>query len=304
MSYYIAFEAGSRAGLSTELFFRAWRKQNHWKDCDGDVLVLADSSPAYYQLSPSSKSICRVAEYDGIKMATALDEFIIFPADELTRQCNERIRYVAGRSKWSAVHPLWYDKTHVNNVLYEAVDGSGCNIRVPLTFGLSDVCVKPVKASAGSKGIELKSDVCVSQAISIKHEYVIDVLRSENEIKLFPREVQLRCGYDKMIMLMEPDCQLSHEVRGFIEAAGSFSLFAPGLFHLQIAEDENGDLFYIESSRRISGTSIVNLCNGFNPFCFMNGVEAHVPVSKFEYCRWYRYEDFILDIENQIKSIV
>ena len=304
MSNYIAFEAGSRAGLSTELFFRAWRKQNHWKDGEGDVLVLADSASSYYQVPTCSKSICRVAERDGIKMATRLDGFIIFPADELTRQCNERVRYAAGRSRWSAVHPLWYDKTHVNNVLYEAIYGTWCVIRVPLTFGLSDVCVKPVKASAGSRGIELKSDVCVSQAIAIKHEYVIDVLRSENEIKLFPREVQLRCGYDKMIMLMEPDCQLSQEVRSFIEAAGSFSLFAPGIFHLQIAEDENGDLFYIESSRRISGTSIVNLYNGFNPFCFMNGVDAQYPISKFEYGRWYRYEDFILDIENQIKSIV
>ena len=39
---YIVFEAGSRAGLSAEVFFRAWRKQNGWEDGKGDVLYLAD----------------------------------------------------------------------------------------------------------------------------------------------------------------------------------------------------------------------------------------------------------------------
>lgn len=104
---------------------------------------------------------------------------------------------------------------------------------------------------------------------------------------------------------MPPTSRIANEVRKFVECVSSqVELFSPGVFHLQIAEDTNGDLFYIEASRRISGTSIVNLANGFNPFCFMNGVKADTFVHRFDDGEWFRYEDFVLDIENEIRSIV
>ena len=200
---------------------------------------------------------------------------------------------------------MWYDKAHVNNVLAELVSIDQCKIRIPLTFGLTDAFIKPNKASAGSKGLELKGDVCVSQIIDIRREFVADVFYDGKYVNVFPREVKLRSGYDKMIRLLPPSSRISREIRKFVECVSSqVELFSPGIFHIQLAEDTNGDLFYIEASRRISGTSLVNLANGFNPFCFMNRVKTDVIVTRFDDCKWFRYDDFVLDIENEIRCIV
>lgn len=145
----------------------------------------------------------------------------------------------------------------------------------------------------------------MSQIIDIRREFVADVFYDGNYINVFPREVRLRSGYDKMIRLLPPSSRISREVRKFVECVSSqVELFAPGIFHIQLVEDTNGDLFYIEASRRISGTSLVNLANGFNPFCFMNRVKTDVIVTRFEDGKWFRYEDFVLDIENEIRCIV
>lgn len=223
----------------------------------------------------------------------------------MTRQLNPVVRNAVQDDDYARVSPLWYDKAHVNNVLAELVSIDQCKIRIPLTFGLTDAFIKPNKASAGSKGLELKGDVCVSQIIDIRREFVADVLYDGNYVNVFPREVKLRSGYDKMIRLLPPLSRISREVRKFVECVSSqVELFAPGIFHIQLAEDTNGDLFYIEASRRISGTSLVNLANGFNPFCFMNRVKTDVIVTRFEDGKWFRYEDFVLDIENEIRCIV
>lgn len=302
---YIVFEAGSRAGLSAELFFRAWRKQNAWEDGEGDVLYLADADPVYRCIPTLSENIARISEQDAVNLLQCDKDIIVFPADELTRQLNSDVRNAVQDDDYSRVSTLWYDKAHVNNVLAELVSMDQCKIRIPLTFGLTDAFIKPNKASAGSKGLELKGDVCVSQVIDIRREFVADVLYNGNYVNVFPREVKLRSGYDKMIKLLPPTSRIAREVRNFVECVSSqIELFAPGIFHIQLAEDTNGDLFYIEASRRISGTSIVNLANGFNPFCFMNRVKTDVFVTRFEDGKWFRYEDFVLDIENEIRCIV
>lgn len=302
---YIVFEAGSRAGLSAEIFFRAWRKQNGWDDGHGDVLYLADADPVYRCVPTQSENIVRISEQDAVNLLQCDKDIVVFPADELTRQLNTAVRNVVQDDDYSRVSPLWYDKAHVNNILAELVSIDQCKIRIPLTFGLTDAFIKPNKASAGSKGLELKGDVCVSQIIDIRREFVADVLYDGNYVNVFPREVKLRSGYDKMIRLLPPLSRISREVRKFVECVSSqVELFAPGIFHIQLAEDTNGDLFYIESSRRISGTSLVNLANGFNPFCFMNRVKTDVIVTRFEDGKWFRYEDFVLDIENEIRCIV
>lgn len=302
---YIVFEAGSRAGLSAEIFFRAWRKQNGWDEGQGDVLYLADTDPGYLCVPTQSENIVRISEQDAVNLIQSGEDLVVFPADELTRQLNIVVRNAVQDNDYSRVAPLWYDKAHVNNVLAELVNLNKCQIRIPLTFGLTDAFIKPNKASAGSKGLELKGDVCVSQIIDIRREFVADVLYDGNYVNVFPREVKLRSGYDKMIRLLPPLSRISREVRKFVECVSSqVELFAPGIFHIQLAEDTNGDLFYIEASRRISGTSLVNLANGFNPFCFMNRVKTDVIVTRFEDGKWFRYEDFVLDIENEIRCIV
>ena len=302
---YIVFEAGSRAGLSAEIFFRAWRKQNGWDDGNGDVLYLADSDQTYCSVPSESDNIIRISEQEAVNLIQSGEDVVVFPGDELTRQLNPVVRNAVQDDDYARVSPLWYDKAHVNNVLAELVSIDQCKIRIPLTFGLTDAFIKPNKASAGSKGLELKVDVCVSQIIDIRREFVADVFYDGNYVNVFPREVKLRSGYDKMIRLLPPLSRISREVRKFVECVSSqVELFAPGIFHIQLAEDTNGDLFYIESSRRISGTSLVNLANGFNPFCFMNRVKTDVIVTRFEDGKWFRYEDFVLDIENEIRCIV
>lgn len=302
---YIVFEAGSRAGLSAEIFFRAWQKQNGWENGNGDVLYLADSDPTYCSVPSQSENIIRISEQEAVNLIQSGEDVVAFPGDELTRQLNPVVRNAVQDDDYARVSPLWYDKAHVNNVLAELVSIDQCKIRIPLTFGLTDAFIKPNKASAGSKGLELKGDVCVSQIIDIRMEFVADVLYDGNYVNVFPREVKLRSGYDKMIRLLPPLSRISREVRKFVECVSSqVELFAPGIFHIQLAEDTNGDLFYIEASRRISGTSLVNLANGFNPFCFMNRVKTDVIVTRFEDGKWFRYEDFVLDIENEIRCIV
>ena len=302
---YIVFEAGSRAGLSAEIFFRAWQKQNGWENGNGDVLYLADSDQTYCSVPSQSENIIRISEQEAVNLIQSGEDVVVFPGDELTRQLNPVVRNAVQDDDYARVSPLWYDKAHVNNVLAELVSIDQCKIRIPLTFGLTDAFIKPNKASAGSKGLELKGDVCVSQIIDIRREFVADVLYDGNYVNVFPREVKLRSGYDKMIRLLPPLSRISREVRMFVECVSSqVELFAPGIFHIQLAEDTNGDLFYIEASRRISGTSLVNLANGFNPFCFMNRVKTDVIVTRFEDGKWFRYEDFVLDIENEIRCIV
>lgn len=304
---YVAFEAGSRAGLSTEIFFRAWRCQLGLSanECGEDILILVDSDKDTCNISGQSTNVVRVSEMYASALIERDENVVVFPADELTRQLNDAVREKASHNRFSFVDPLWYDKAHVNNVLSELVNAEECNVLIPLTFGLSDeVIIKPCKASAGSKGIESFKDVCVSQKIDIAREYVVDVLRSDTEIDVYPREVRLRAGYDKLIKLLDPNGKFADEVRKFIELVSEkFPLFAPGIFHIQLAEDVDGTLYYIESSRRISGTSLVNLVNGFNPFCFMNGSKGKVVSHKFEYGKWYRYEDFVLEVESLIKKM-
>lgn len=305
MKKYLVFEAGSRAGLSAELFFRAWMKQNGWKDGEGDVLYLADSDPMYQMVPSCCSNIIRLSEQKALDLLMSEKDIAVFPADELTRQCNYDVMNKVRDDEYSKVSELWYDKAHMNNVLSELVSLDKCNIRIPLTFGLTDAFIKPNNASAGSKGIELKKGMCVSQAIDIKREYVVDVLCTDVCIEAYPREVKLRAGYDKYIRLLSPSSQISVEVWKFVECVSEkVGLFAPGIFHIQLAEDTNGDLFYIEASRRISGTSLVNLASGFNPFCFMNKVESDRLVRWFEYGKWFRYEDFVLEVENEIRSII
>lgn len=302
---YIVFEAGSRAGLSAEIFFRAWQKQNGRENGNGDVLYLADSDPTYCSVPSQSENIIRISEQEAVNLIQSGEDVVVFPGDELTRQLNPVVRNAVQDDDYARVSPLWYDKAHVNNILAELVSLDQCKIRIPLTFGLTDAFIKPNKASAGSKGLELKGDVCVSQIIDIRREFVADVLYDGNYVNVYPREVKLRSGYDKMIRLLPPLSRISKEVRKFVECVSSqVELFAPGIFHIQLAEDTNGDLFYIEASRRISGTSLVNLANGFNPFCFMNRVKTDVFVTRFEDGKWFRYEDFVLDIENEIRCIV
>lgn len=295
---YLVFESGSRAGFSAEMFFRAWQKRHHRTDVK---LIMADSDWAMLEL-PNAKGIlrkhCQPAEArvgeKGVR---------VFPGDELTRQRNEWIQKAIENDIFAKVEDWYYDKSKVNRMLHKITDGKTF-IKIPKTFELNEVCIKPNTLSAGSKNIQFEGNVCIEELIDIKTEYVADVLEINGEFCPFVREVTLRSGYDKLIKLLPPNHILTHSVRQFLEVVSEntedrLSLFK-GIFHLQIAEDDKGQYYFIEASKRISGTSIVNIFNGFNPFDLIEGTEFTTYPNPFDYWKWYRYEDFILELSKII----
>lgn len=297
---YIVFEAGSRAGFSAEMFFRAWLQNN---SNDNVSLVLADSDPTFTAV-PSDYPILR-------KYATQAEAMVgkrdvrVFPGDELTRQRNGVVRAASSTDLCSKVHEWYYDKSSVNCFLQEQI-GDDIFIKIPKTFHINDVCIKPNSLSAGSKEIMFVNNACVSERIKIAKEYVVDVLEPKHkEYRLFAREVKLRNGYDKYVRLLPDTHKLVAAVRQFIELINEktmctdFHLFHD-IFHLQIAEDVDGQFYFIEASKRISGSSIVNLFKGFNPFDVLEGTEpAHYDVG-YPDDVWFRFEDIISHLSTVI----
>ena len=283
---YVVFEAGSRAGFSAEMFFLDYIKVSL---CQEDILYMVDDSVDVNQVHADNQ-IKRISYSEFLDLDK--DDLMIFPADELTRQSKSYVNGLADKNRLSKVDYLYYHKMSVNQMLRKLTEG--CAIKVPKTFETANVCVRPNTMSAGSKGIQLLNDVSITEKINIAEEYVIDVIRSDDYIKVYPREVVLKNGYDRMIKPLREDSDIGNAVKEFILSAfpvneGLFS----GIFHLQIARDLNGMLYYIESSKRLSGTSIVNIFRGMNPFCFINGVTTKERNNPFQYNKWYRYEDFI-----------
>lgn len=275
---YFAFEAGSRAGFSTERFFNAY-KESYPND---DVLVMVDSDPHFAQL-PSENYISRVSEETAFISVTKGD--IVFPCDELTRQRNILFRDIC-KGTISEVEDWFFDKRRVNMFLSEGAN----EIKIPKTFQQEDLFIKPNTASAGSKGCYKASNLCISERINISHEYVVDCIEKDDKYKVFPREVVLRNGYDKYVKLLPTNGEFVDKIIFFLQSV-KCPIFK-GIFHLQLAENNIGEIYYIESSKRISGSSIVNIHRGFNPFCFINGIDAKDENLDLEGI-WYRYDDLL-----------
>lgn len=290
---FIVFEAGSRAGFSAEMFFTAWQKLH-----TDSELILADIDSSYPTI-PAHSHIHRVSEEDGISMLSQDESIIIFPGDELTRQSNSLVANVAKEQPYAAISPRFYDKMYVNDTL-RTVLGADTPIRIPKTFNCDDVFIKPNTMSAGSKGLAHQSNVCVSEYINIDKEYVADVLEKNGQFQIFAREVILRGGYDKMIKLLPNDHHVVAAVSDFLNRIYATKVLVPmfhGIFHIQIAEDVNHQLHYIEASRRISGTSIVNIFRGFNPFAHIAEESCSTYATTFADNVWYRYEDFLVELQ-------
>ena len=283
---FVVFEAGGRAGFSAEMFFLDYIKKSGNYD---DILYMVDDSCHVNEVY-SIKNVKRISFPEFLCLEKK--DLIIFPADELTRQSKHIVYDIAKKHPFSEIESWYYNKKLMNQRLNEST--CGCKIRVPNTFDIAQVCIRPNTMSAGSKGIQILDDVSITEKINIVQEYVVDVLRNENDMILYPRAVFLKNGYDRLIKHLKEDSEICLAAKEFILSAsptneGVFS----NIFHLQLAEDINGDFYYIESSKRISGTSIVNLFRGMNPFNFIIGIETEERVNPFEYNKLYRYEDFI-----------
>ena len=286
---YVVFEAGSRAGFSAEFFYLAWKKNHPGRDVQ---LVMADSDTTF-TLVPAEDGVER--ENDKVAAARLGGEgYRAFPGDELTRQRNDAVRGAISADRMAAVETWSYEKARVNRTL-ERLAGDDAGIRVPRTFMMESVCVKPNSGSAGSRGVEFKENVCVSELIDIKREYVVDVLEQDGDYRIYARETKLRCGYDKLVRLLPQGHPLVAAVRKFINTVNArwdATLFHD-VFHLQIAENGAGEYYFIEASKRISGSAIVNIFKGFNPFDVLEGTAPAVYPNPFDDDRWYRFEDFV-----------
>lgn len=284
MSKYMIFEAGSRCGFSAEYFFKKYRKEFGTKD----ELIEVDINPYFIELGGDpTNGIKRVSQNEAEKMITNDDSIVVFPADELTRQSNALVRERANRCSFSKVYSFMYDKKIMNEKL-----NSNALLYVPKTFSSTDVFLRPNTMSAGSKNVG-RNEFCVTEYIDIVKEYVVDVDYCNDVLDIYPREVALQHGYDKYIRFINPK---SKEFEELHSAVVSFLLDLGvceyKIFHLQLAKDSKGRMCYIESSKRLSGTSVVNALFGFNPFAAINNRYIEESV-RAEYDKWYRYEDLL-----------
>ena len=285
---YVVFESGSRAGLSAQLFF-----EYHVNVAGGGhQLFLSDLDEDFQRIVPRHELVHHIHDSRALKMLEA-GEAVIFPADELTRQSNAVATRVASGHPFSQVLPSYYNKKQMNEFLAPLTEH--CAITVPKTFDLSSVCVKPNSMSAGSRNIQFIDNACVVQKIDIAHEYVVDVLRYDDEkLYVFPREVTLKNGYDRFIKLLPLGGELANYVAEFVKAVcpknnGVFS----HIFHLQLCKDITGQYYYIEFSKRISGTSLVNILTGMSPFAMLDGIDQHLDEHSID-GSWRRFEDYLL----------
>ena len=288
---YIVFESGSRAGLSAELFFEEYVNSTGAQH----QLFLSDLDEDFQRIVSRHPKVHLIHDSQAFKMLEN-GEAVIFPADELTRQSNSVATEVASLQSFSNILPSYYNKRQMNEFLAQFVDK--CAIKIPETFALSNVCVKPNFMSAGSRNIQFLDNVCVVQKIDIAHEFVVDILRyDDDKMYIFPREVTLKNGYDRFIKLLPLDGELAANVSEFVKTVcpqnkGVFS----DIFHLQLCQDTKDQLYYIEFSKRISGTSCVNIVTGMSPFAMLDGVDQDLKTSPID-GHWLRFEDFLLNMQ-------
>lgn len=285
MRNWVVFEAGSRAGLSALMFFR------HYKSTTGndDNLILVDDDKVFLATN-NERYDCVKALSSNTLCLEHLGDYDVFPADELTRQRGHKF----GAREWfNSVRQEMYDKRFVTAMLESR------GVSVPKTLMAEGVIVKPNSMSAGCKGIVCYDDCCVQQRIDIAHEYVVDMFVDQygEMVQMFPREVKLRAGYDRYIRLL-PD---THKVADFarrVVLSDALGMFR-GPCHIQVVEDHSGKMYYIEGSKRISGTSLVNILKGYNPFMLLYDEELMV-IKDFD-DNWHTFEELLIKVEEIVK---
>lgn len=286
---YVVFEAGSRAGYSARMFFMSYCTNRR---ASIDNLILVDEDETFVACGGCGPIISRMSQSEFIKKYKN-EKFFVFSADELTRQRISNGELTFPNAMMSLPEPREYNKTWLNKYLQLK------DIRVPLTFAITDnVFVKPNTMSAGSKGLLTLNNVCVSEKINISQEYVVDcyVDYPNDEFKFYGREVKLKNGYDKYIRFIEDDSDVIDFAKRIVSECKELKVFN-GICHIQIMRNEKGELFFVEASNRISGTSIVNILRGYNPFNMLNGIECNDKVYDFN---WHLYEDLLFEINKMI----
>lgn len=276
---WIVYESGSRCGLSAQMFFTQYIKLTK----STDVMYCIDIDETFKESSRNmfNAPIKKFGEDEYEFVKDFGQPYAIFPADELTRQ--KAGNRVIEKSWFNSVKPEYYDKRYVNKHL----DIAGLN--VPKTFNCTDVFLRPNIFSAGSKGVYRLDNVCVSEFIDIDKEYVVDcfVNPAESTPIIIAREVKLHYGYDKYIRIVEDEDVINFAKKVISNAP--IGMFI-GPCHMQLMRDRKGNLYYIEGSKRISGTSLVLMNVGYNPFMLLSGMKCDIKISD-EMKEWHIYEE-------------
>jgi hypothetical protein len=285
---YIIFEGGSRCALSAYMFIMHANKELH-KD---DKVLFVDSNELVGFTTKNLRNSSFITQdefYENIDKFSS-DEYKIFPADELNRQSNSTLLSRFGCS----VNPEWYSKSYVNGIL-ESLNLTKLNI--PKTIYLKNALIKPDSHSAGSKGLIHCEHACISEEINIKNEYVVDCTYTDGELRLSPREVKLRSGYDQYIRFLTTNefheiFEMTNELVELTRSTPLSGLFN-NIFHIQLMKDHNDKYYFIEASNRISGSSLVNLVIGFNPLIKL--FSTYVNDNQND---WHQYDQLIYELGN------
>lgn len=286
---YVVFEAGSRAGWSARKFFEHYCKKYGGFN---DKLILVDGDETFIECDYCNSNITSIKQSEFIEKYKE-ETFFVFPADELTRQRISYCELMFPNAIMSLPSPLEYSKAWLNQYLQLN------KIRVPQTFGISgNVFIKPNTMSAGSKGLLSLENVCVCEKINIAEEYVVDcyIDYANSIFEFYGREVKLKNGYDKYIRFINNDSDVVCFAKEIVFKCKELNVFN-GICHIQIMRNDEGELFFIEASNRISGTSIVNVLRGFNPFNLFNDIQC----KSVQYDnKWHLYEDLLTEISKII----
>lgn len=287
---YFVFEAGSRCGLSAELFFRQF-KDSH--SCDHSI-VLVDSDFNYVKMPTEYHDTNRLLENDAIKLLESdSKQCSIFPADELARQSKSIVTKVANKNDYSRVKPILYNKKEFTQKIQ---DIGNRLVHIPKVFDCDNVFLRPNTMSAGSKGLLHLDNYCVTEYKEFVAEYVIDVDNTQNTPIIYPRKVSLKNGYDNYIQFVSPrSIQYAAIFTFVVDFVNLLQEYKYKIFHIQLGEDKDGNLWYIESPKRISGTSAVNMLLGYNPFASIKGVDSELKC-RIDYSTIYKYDYLLMKL--------
>ena len=119
---YVVFEAGSRAGFSSEMFFLDYVK----KTGRDDVLYMVDDSLQVNEVE-TSNNVKRINFFDFLELDKK--DMVVFPADELSRQSQSVVYDLAKAHGFSDVDYIYYYKKSMNKNLHMLT--YGCKIKVP-----------------------------------------------------------------------------------------------------------------------------------------------------------------------------
>lgn len=162
MNNYIIFEAGSRCGLSAYFFLKDYMNKTGEEIkilmVDRDNIVVASFDSLKDRKVESIKEDIFYSQ-----LINELDSNIwkVFPADEMNRQLNfHELNRRNLLDEYSSVNPIFYDKCIVNQILSSLELKT---VKIPKTYYLPQAFIKPNSQSAGSRGTQSLTEVCVSE---------------------------------------------------------------------------------------------------------------------------------------------